>query len=439
MLKEIAASEHYEALTTEVEQGDYDSMFDNYTSILKRLKGGRETIEEGIESLPVQNKDERRDQFSRAFKVAIKRILPVWYELDERLKSELARSNVMESEVFGFGKKGDPLVRTPEGVIVVVKGSKLEVGDRAQFTVVQETDKLSFGKAFELNRRSFYLLITQEAHDKIQESLKLIEDRLSSSPESSNEVSISELGELLQRLDEIRRLSSALRAKDRAATITRVVNYRKRLLLGVSRSYMFDFISRHEERDMENFYQDGREERVQALSALGLFRRHTHQMVEEKILPTGETEAFGEVLEKKMDGVDSMAAAMEFLEFKAAMDDVYPRAKRYFETIDQMFESLVGRASRVAETVATQDLVGAEDIRVAIEDAFTEETLFLELRRAFRSAKEFLSLRGAFTEVNRSLGDDESVAAEAAFRPYLRHKITQAFDPELTRKRQLSQ
>ena len=151
MLKEIAASEQYKALTTAAEQGDYDGMFDNYTSILKRLRGGRETIEEGIESLSVQNKSERRDQFSRAFNGAIGRILPVWYELDEGLKSELARSNVMESEVFGFGKKGDPLVRTPEGVIVVVKGSKLEVGDRVQFTVVQEADKLSFGKAFDLN------------------------------------------------------------------------------------------------------------------------------------------------------------------------------------------------------------------------------------------------------------------------------------------------
>lgn len=105
VLKEIAASEEYGSLETAVEQGDYEAMFDNYMSILEGLKGGRETIEESIENLPVQNKGDRRDKFSHAFEVAIERILPVWSGLDRRLKSGLSRSYVMEGEVFGFGKR----------------------------------------------------------------------------------------------------------------------------------------------------------------------------------------------------------------------------------------------------------------------------------------------------------------------------------------------
>ncbi|NQT48586.1 MAG: hypothetical protein HQ578_06385 [Chloroflexi bacterium] len=436
VLKEIAASEEYGSLETAVEQGDYEAMFDNYMSILEGLKGGRETIEESIENLPVQNKGDRRDKFSHAFEVAIERILPVWSGLDRRLKSGLSRSYVMEGEVFGFGKKGDPLVRTPEGVIVVLKGSELEQGGRALFRVVQETEKLSFGKVFELNRQSFYFLITQEAHDRIQEALELIDDRLSVFQESENEGLPSELGDLLQELEEIRKLCSTLRARERDAVTARVVNYRKRLLFSIGTKIMFDFISRREEEDIDSFYQDGKEEKAKALSAVGLFRHYTYAVPKQKLLLGDEPEGYVEMLNKMNDEVDSMHSAMEFLEFKSAVDDVYPKAKRYLEKTDRLFSSLVGRANRVTEAVSKEDVVDPDKIRLAIERVFAEETLFSELRKAFQSSQEFFSLRGAFAELNRNLGDQESVATEAAFRSYLRHKILQAFGSEGSGKRQ---
>jgi|GEM_PF-1643343 len=423
ILKEIASSEDYQALATAMERVDYEAMFASYRRISQLLSEGKRKIEESLQNLPVQNRDEHRDKFLRAFELATERMLPLWHQLN----SELIKKKVMEGEVFDFGKKGDPLVKRPEGTIVVLPGSKLEKGERVRFRVVQEAEKLNFGQVFDLNPQSFYLLITEEAREKIRNSLALIGDRLKTSQQPWNEGSLSELGELLQKLEEIKKLSSKLQAEDRERVAAQVAKHRKRLLQGVSMRLMFDFTSQQEEREIENFYQDSHQEKTKALLALGLFRRHTYEATREKLFLGDSPEGYTEVLSQMENKVDSMDSAIELLKLKSAIDEVYPKAKGYFEKMDRLFENLTQRAKQVADVLSNKEVVDPEEVYRTIKNAFSEEVLFLELRKAFRSSKEFLSLRGAFTELNRWLRNQETLSSEAAFRPYLHHKVLQAF------------
>lgn len=423
ILKEIASSEDYQALATAMERVDYEAMFASYRRISQLLSEGKRKIEESLQNLPVQNRDEHRDKFLRAFELATERMLPLWHQLN----SELIKKKVMEGEVFDFGKKGDPLVKRPEGTIVVLPGSKLEKGERVRFRVVQEAEKLNFGQVFDLNPQSFYLLITEEAREKIRNSLALIGDRLKTSQQPWNEGSLSELGELLQKLEEIKKLSSKLQAEDRERVAAQVAKHRKRLLQGASMRLMSDFTSQQEEREIENFYQDSHQEKTKALLALGLFRRHTYEATREKLFLGDSPEGYTEVLSQMENKVDSMDSAIELLKLKSAIDEVYPKAKGYFEKMDRLFENLTQRAKQVADVLSNKEVVDPEEVYRTIKNAFSEEVLFLELRKAFRSSKEFLSLRGAFTELNRWLRNQETISSEAAFRPYLHHKVLQAF------------
>ena len=423
ILKEIASSEDYQALATAMERVDYEAMFASYRRISQLLSEGKRKIEESLQNLPVQNRDEHRDKFLRAFELATERMLPLWHQLN----SELIKKKVMEGEVFDFGKKGDPLVKRPEGTIVVLPGSKLEKGERVRFRVVQEAEKLNFGQVFDLNPQSFYLLITEEAREKIRNSLALIGDRLKTSQQPWNEGSLSELGELLQKLEEIKKLSSKLQAEDRERVAAQVAKHRKRLLQGASMRLMSDFTSQQEEREIENFYQDSHQEKTKALLAVGLFRRHTYEAAREKLFLGDSPEGYTEVLSQMENKVDSMDSAIELLKLKSAIDEVYPKAKGYFEKMDRLFENLTQRAKQVADVLSNKGVVDPEEVYLTIKNAFSEEVLFLELRKAFRSSKEFLSLRGAFTELNRWLRNQETLSSEAAFRPYLHHKVLQAF------------
>ena len=427
ILKGIASGEEYQALAAAIERVDYKAMFASYMRISQLLSEGKGKIEKSLENLPLQNKDERRGKFLRDFELATERILPLWHQLN----TELMKRKVMEGEVFSFGKKGDPLVKGPEGTIVVLPGSKLEKGERIRFRVVQETEKLSFGRVLDLTPQSFYFLITQEAREEIRNSLALIADRLQISQQPLNEGSLSELGELLQKLEDIKKLSSTLQAEERERATAQVTKYRERLLHGASIRLMSDFISQQEEREIENFYQDNHEEKTKALLALGLFRRHTYEAARESLFLGDRPEGYTEVLSEMKNKVDSMDSAIEFLKFKSAIDEVYPKAKGYFEKMDRLFENLTQRAKGVANVLSNKEVVDPEEIYLTIKNAFPEEVLFLELRKAFRSSKEFLSLRGAFTELNRWLRNQETLSSEAAFRPYLHRKVLQAFGDQM--------
>jgi hypothetical protein len=430
VLKEIASSEEYKALAGAVDKADYEAMFDPYMRISQLLQEGRASIEKSIENLPVQNKQGRLDKFQRAFELATERILPAWYQLNYRVNSGLVKTKVMEGEVFAFGKKGDPLVKAPEGAIVILPGSKLEQGQHVRFRVVQEAEKLSFGRIFNLNPQSFYLLMTQETRDKVNESLAWIRDRLSTFQGHWDGDSRAELGELLGRLQDAKELSSNLRPEESRRAASQVAGYRKQLLYNASLGLMFDLVSEREKKDIEKFYRDGQEDKSRALTALGLFRRHNYETAREKFLLKEEPEGYAHILSEMGDKVDSMDSAMELMEFQSAVDEVYPKAKSYFERMDRLFDNLVDRLKQFVDALSKNDVIDPKEIRLTIEESFSEGVLFLELRRAFRSSKEFLSSRGAFLELNRRLRNEEVVGAEAAFKPYLNHKILQAFGPE---------
>lgn len=426
ILKEIASGEDYQALVAAMERVDYEAMFAPYMHISQLLGEKKMGVAEGLANLPLQSRDEHRNKFLRAFELATERILPLWHQLD----SELAKRKVMEGEVFSFGKKGDPLVKRPEGTIVVLPGAKLEEGERVRFRVVQEGEKLNFGRVLDLNPQSFYLIITEEAREKIRDSLALIGDHLKTSPQPWKEGSLSELGELLQKLEEIKKLSSTLRTEERERVAAQVTRYRKELLQSASIGLMSDLISQQEEREIQDFYQDNHEEKSKALLALGLFRRHTYETARERLFLGDKPEGYAEVLRQMEDRVDSMDSAIELLDAKSALDEVYPKAKEYFEKMDRFFENLTHRAKQVADVLSNKEVVDPEEIYLTIKNALSEEILFLELRKGFRSSKEFLSLRGAFTELGRWLRNQEIISSEIAFRPYLHHKVLQAFSEQ---------
>ena len=426
-LKAIATGDDYQALANAIEQVDYDSMFTCYMRLLELLTEEKEKIKEGIENLPHRNKQEQRDKFQRAFDLAAERILPLWHRLDQQLSAGLLRTNAVDGEVFAFGKKGDPLAKTAGGMVVVLPGCKKEIGERVRFRVVQETEKLSFGRVIDLDAQSFYSLITQEVRDRIRDSLAVVDDYVKRGQATTTGDPLVELTELLRALQEVKNMSSTLRADESRRIAAQVLQYRRRLLFTAGVKLMFALISSREESDIHDFYRDGAEERTKALAALGLFRHYGYEAARQEFFqgeaPEGYTERLGEMSDK----VDSMNAALEFMEFKSALDDALPRAKAYLDKMDRFFEKLVSRVKRVTDGLANEDLVDVEEFRSAIESAFSDDVLFAELRKSFRTSRDFLASRGAFMELNRRLGNQEALSAEAAFRPYLRHKITRAF------------
>jgi len=125
-----------------------------------------------------------------------------------------------------------------------------------------------------------------------------------------------------------------------------------------------------------------------------------------------------------------MNSALEFLDFKAEIDKLYPTAKKYLQRMDQLFQRLSQKARQVAFELGEDKLSDMSDIRSAIEDAFSGKALHSELRRAFRNPEEFFSLRVAFGELRAKLGDMENSEAETAIKPYLSQIIASAFEDE---------
>jgi len=424
IIKDIASGSEYKALADAIEQTDYEAIFESYTSISELINNSRGKIEEGIESLPVGSKEKRLVDFRRSFDSAVERILPLWHELN----GALAKSKVMDGEVFGIGKKGDPLVRTPDGTIVALRGSKLEEGSQVKFSVEYEGEKISIGRVFELNPQSFYITITQEHRERINTTFASIENYLNKAQEGLNEDSLSLSGELLVELGKIENPPPTFRPEERERIAAQALKYRKRLIYGLVVRSMFDFLSKKEEEAIGAFYRDRSEEMSQALSALGLFRRHTYEAAEKLLL--GDKPEHGQDSGEIEDEIDSMDSAMKVLEYQEAIDRAYPRAKSYLNKMNHIFDRLVERAEQVADSLSETEAVDLKEIQDAIETAFGEDTLSFELRKAFRNSKEFLSFRGAFSQLIKAQKDQESIAADSAFISYLHHKIPRIFGIE---------
>lgn len=422
LLSEIASGTEYKALAAAIEKVDYQAIFDSYMQIYRLINNGKGRIEEGIKSLPVQSKNDHLDKFKQTFDVAIERILPLWHQLN----LVITRKQIMEGEVFSIGKKGDPLVRTPQGRIIALRGTKLELGDKVTFVVEYEGEKVGMGRVFNLDAQSFYNLITQEPRERIRKALASIEDRMKASPANLDKDSLSLFGELLAELEGIKKFPASFNSEEQKRVISQVLIHRKRLIHDMGVKFMFDFLSRQEEKEIEDFFQDRLEEKTKALSALGLFRRQTYEAAE-KLIPGDKSEELGQAFSGGEDEVNSMASIMKLMDFKDSIDRILPKAKSYLDSMNRIFDNLTRRVRQVTDALSESDTVDPEEIRQAIKKAFGEDALSLELKASFRTSREFLSLRGAYSELVKKLKDQESIAAETAFRSYLNHKILQVF------------
>jgi len=428
VIKDIATGEVYTQLTTAIEQNDYKSMYEAYVQIDAQLEEGKGKIEEGIDNLPVRNIREHREKFLKSFEQATVRMLPLWHQIRRQLEKGMESNGVLEGEIFGAGKKGDSLVKAPDGAVVVLGGSKIEPGKRVKFTIMQEAGKVKFGRIFNLEPQNFYLTVTQETRDKTRAMLASIEDAVATFHERLQEDPWPELGKLLEDLEEIKSLTSSLQTEERRRIFNQISRHRRTLIHQSGTRFMFKYIAEREESEIEEFYQDGQEERDRALAALGLFRRYTYDSVKQEILSGEKPEGYIEIVSQMNEEVDSMDSAMRLLDFETAMEEVHPRAKGYLERMDRFFENLAQKARRVTETLAEKGITDHEEIRQAIETAFTPEVLLRELRYTFKGSRDFISSRKAFLELNRMLRNEEAVAAESTFRPYLNHKVQQAFN-----------
>ncbi|MFC1963634.1 hypothetical protein ACFLVL_03330 [Chloroflexota bacterium] len=423
-LKKIAGSEEYKALASAVENADYEAMCNSYVSISTLLEDEEKKIEETLENLPWRDKAEVCQKFQTTFHFSVERLLPLWH----RINLELQNLKITESEVFGFGSKGDPLVKTPEGRIVVLRDPKLEQGEKVRFRVVAVGAKIDFGDVFELTADSLYSIFTQNIRDNVRSSLSSIEECLEALLASLNEGRFSELGEALKKLEGIDELASKLQTRDKERIAAQVLRYRRKLLDAASTMLMFDFVSRNEEREIEEFYKDDKDQKARALSAPGLFRHRTHEALKAELLLGGELRRYSEVFKTMEDKVESMDSALELMEFEASVKDAFPRVKRYLEKIDRLLERLTKRARQVASSLADESANDLEAIYSTISNAFAEKFLLSELRKAIRSSEEFFNLRGALSELGKSMGDQGSTLAEAALKPYLYQKFFQVFE-----------
>ncbi len=423
-LKKIATSEDYKSLVTAIEAKDYETISKSYLRLCQLLEEEKKQVLAKIQSLPRQNRGEDCEQFQTAFTLRASVTLPQWHWLTSQMKE----AGVTEGEVFGFGSRGDPLVRTAQGRVVVISGVALEKGAKIKFKVITEGQKLDFGRPVELNADYFGFLLNREARESMKKSFEAVEERLRNGPPPElDEAGLARLSELLKGLEDVRQLTSKLGSTEKDGAVARVQMYRKRLLDGCGVKMALDFMSRAEENEIAEACGGDEQQILRALSAPGLFRYESHLKLKAGLLAGKDLKGYKQILEDLESRLDSMNAALELMEFQSGVEKMSPAAKAYLERMDGLFERLHRKARQVTLALAEGTLFGSEDIKAAVREAFSGGALGAELRRTFLEAEEFYALRGALADLRAKLDDKASLPAEAALRPYLTRKIAGAF------------
>jgi hypothetical protein len=425
-LKKIAAGEAYQSLETAIKEGDYAAVFTAYTQVAELLKEAEKEIGETIQNLPRQNREEDYQRFRSAFVLRSQTALPLWYWIN----SELEKQKVADGEVFALGEKGDPLVRTPGGKVVVIQGATLEKGDRVRFRVITEGAKISFGRVFALNEDAFYFVLSQETRDQIRHSLNALKDRIDQYFRSGDDDGLNELGEIMAGLEVVNQLAAKLKADEGESVIARVRTYRKRLMDACLARLVSRFLSDWEEKQVATSGDGDHQQLALALSAPGIFRSQAYETLKKEFLTPEKPRGYQEAIERMEQDLNSMDCALKLLDFEKRIDEAYPAAKTYLGRMDRLFRGLSQKAQQVTAEVGSREICDVAEIRSAIASAFSDDNLYRELRGAFRSAAEFFTLRRALVELQTRLGNDESVQKEAAIKPYLSRVITAAFGKE---------
>lgn len=419
-LKQIASSEEYKALAEAIEKGDFATICKSYLSVAGVLEKTKSEIKEKIKNLPRRNKEAEYQRFVNAFDVRARATLPFWYKVDSELKSR----KIMEGVVVGIGSKGDPLVRTDTGRLVVLNDAKLTEGVKVRFRVVAESEKVDFGRVFELTAESFYSILTEDAREKIRTSFISVRGRIGASAEGYDSAG---LDEALKELENVRQLADKLQPEEKERAIARAKIQRRQLLNQVCMQMMFDTIAQEEEREIRGLYAGDEKKIAEALAAPGLFRQQSYAKAKEEVFAGDEVHGFAEVLSRMEDQVDNMQAAMDLLQFKAKIEDAIPKAKGYLEGMERLYDGLARRLNRLVPELVEANISETKQVMSAITNAFLPEVLASELRRAFHGSEDFSALRGAFVELRTRFGDPNGAVEEAAFKPYLQQRIEQAF------------
>lgn len=422
-LKTIAAGEEYKSLVEAIEKADYPTVCNAYTQLLKLIEEADKATQQRIQGLARRNKEEDFQKFRTAFNLRIKTLLPRWYEL----KAELDKQKIREGAVFGVGTKGDPLARTAEGRVVVIRGATLKEGDKVRFKVVAEGEKIDFARLCELGPDLFYSVFSQGTRDTIRSCINSVREKLFALPAQIDESCLNELNECLKNLEQVKQLAGKLQADEKEKTLSTARAYRNRLFETVVAKLAFDTISHEEEMEIrQTCGENGKADF--ALAAPGIFRRQSHDKLKAEIMAGAEPRGYAEVVQRMEKDLDSMSSALALMEFKAGVEKNYPAVQRYVERIDRLYWQLTQRARELASRLAESDIADITQIISAVKDSFSKENVCLELRRVFRSSEEFTSLRGALLELSTQLGNMENAQAETAIKPYLRQKIALAFN-----------
>jgi hypothetical protein len=423
ILRTIATGEEYKSLCAAIDNRDYQTLYTAFTRLSHMLKEAGKEVEDKIDNLPRQNKDEDRRKFQKAFEMRSQAAVPQWHWIN----SQIQKQNIIDGIVVSIGKMGDPITRTPAGKLVVLSGSKAKEGDKVTFTVVSEGPKIDFGRQFELTPDNFYFLLNQEVHQKVNDSLDAVQKELESFPGTSDAENLSRMDKMLKMLEEVRELSPKMLDIEREKVLKRVMIYRRRLLGSIVEKLALDLISDEEEKAIRELCGGDEAKIAVVLTAPGLFNPKSFSVFKEGLFNGDKIRGYEEILAENENKIDTMDSALKFEEFKAAIDELQPKAQLYVDKMEQLFQRLRFKAKQLSNTIVDDKTGSTEAVLGKIGEAFSEKELGNELQYVFRSAKVYLDARGATMNLKAKLGDTKYAVAESILKPYLRQKVDRAF------------
>lgn len=425
ILKRIAVSDEYKNLVDAIEKGDCANILSSYEQVSNLIDKMEEEVKSGIEKLARRNKGEEYQKFQLAFAQRAITALPQWHWLS----SELKKRNIMRGEVIDFGRKGDPLVKTAEGRVVVISGATLKKGEKIWFKVIAQGEKFDFGKVFELTPDLFYFILTQDTQEKIRNSFTSIQGLISKCLERREKIELTELSGLLRQLEDIRNLvsESKLREEDKKEVISKVLEYRRKLLKAAIPKLAFQFLSQFEENAINELCSNNKQQVSKALSSLRLLCYETHNLIKAKLISNEWLKRYQEIVEKLEKNLNSMATVIKLLELKAEIKELYPLAEEYIQKMDRFFQNLSERAVTVSLTLAEDRVYDIENIYSVIKNTFSITQVCSELRKVFNSSEEFFTLRGALSKLIRKLEGTQDIWDDGILKPYINQIVTLAF------------
>ncbi|MDO8473286.1 MAG: hypothetical protein Q7T05_05645 [Dehalococcoidia bacterium] len=423
ILKNIASSEDYKALAASVEKNEYESIGKSFSQVAAQMAESKKQVIEKLQALPRHNRDDEQRNFEAAFARRIDTDLPAWHKINALLKEKGASEGV----VYATGKKGDPLVRSADGRLVVVAGSKALPGSKVLYRVETKSEKMDFAREVQLDADYFYMLLNGDTLDAIRKSLDALDARLKAFAEMNGQDSVSELAQLLKELNDVRESAEQLRASEKGKYLSRIQILRRKLLADWVARSIFDFLSREEEKEITQACNQDEHSLSSAMSAPGLFRRKSHEGLKAELFAGKELRGYTDALNEMEKGLDSMNAAIQLMEFKAGIEEMVPLAQRYVERMDILFDNLNRKSRRVALAMSENGSFAEADIDSAIRSEFSGPALCSDLRAAFRSPDDFYAMREAVAKLRSMMGNKECTTVESAIKPYLVVKTTMAF------------